>query len=625
MATYFEAAPGPILAAEFHYFRLPREKWELLLIRLRQMGINTLTLTLPWGFHEFEPGTIDLNGSTHNRRDIAGLVRLCAALNFVCLLNPGPYAPADGVLGDGLPLWLLKQTDDLEPSLPEAVSGWYGALSDALTSQQWPNGPIIALHVESTSGKNQAQSLSPQLTEVKWPIWLRKQYGNIEALNTAYGTAYRTVNEIKFPDNWSAAVTPLEKDAQLFLETARGDAQTSYRQRLLDHGWHVPIYASDLETRPPWHNINLTDAAEFVALSQPQKTAVEPLWLNLQQPIQADPDPVDVGCGPVWAKGAPIQADGLVRITFWQVRQHLWSYLRPEAHLAEQTLIIPFANGHILTRSGDAWLKIDLPAPSKHVVRRLHLTGELVVDDNLRFSRNKLSGRYLAEDAAGQTDFILLLNDSPAGADNFLLGYLRHLLTAQVYTLSRSAGLVAALRQTLIPGQATTDAPVSAQPAQTSYGLEEARRGLRDADAALRKALGSISALEGGFATMLGQETAQPAAAPLAINPAIFEGQAKNVLLAVGAACVKIEPVLTSAVDSLQPGLATSSTFTLEQYLQGYATAVTTAEVARGPLLDLLALLRLEIAAERLPLVAWRVHNQVQEIIESLRWGILRG
>jgi hypothetical protein len=124
---------------------------------------------------------------------------------------------------------------------------------------------------------------------------------------------------------------------------------------------------------------------------------------------------------------------------------------------------------------------------------------------------------------------------------------------------------------------------------------------------------------------MLDQEAARPAAASLAINPAIFEGQAKDVLLEVGAACAKVEPVLRAAVAAFQPVLASSAEFTFEQYLQGYTTVVTTAETAREPLLDVLALLRLEIAAERLPLIAWRVHNQVQEIVESLRWGVLRG
>jgi hypothetical protein len=65
--------------------------------------------------------------------------------------------------------------------------------------------------------------------------------------------------------------------------------------------------------------------------------------------------------------------------------------------------------------------------------------------------------------------------------------------------------------------------------------------------------------------------------------------------------------------------------FTLGQYRQSYTAAITAARAGRRPLLEVIALLRLEIASERLPLVAWRIHNQVQEIAESLRWGVLRG
>lgn len=621
MPTYFESATVPLLAAEFPYFRLPREKWELMLTRLRQMGVNALTLTLPWGFHETEPGTVDLTGSTNSRRDGVGLAQLCAALNFVCILKPGPYT-GDGVLGQGLPIWLLHQSDDLETALPEAVNHWFRALSRMLTGQQWPDGPIVALHVESEPGEATSPALSPQLTEVKWPIWLRKHYEGIEALNTAYGTAYRTVNQVSFPADWATASTPQAEDARTFLETTRHESQSSYRQILLDQGWQVPIYLAG-EAGPPLQNFNLTYPADLAALSQPQKTRSSSARFNLQQPIQVDPDAADVGRGPVWAAGAPIRADGSARPLFWQVRWRLWSQVLPEVQRDDQTLRVTWKNGHIVTRSGDASLKLEL-SPSARVVYRLRFSGELVAEATLKASRGKLSGWYQAEDAAGQTDLVLILNDAAAPLSDFPLTYLSHLLAAQAQALSRGAALAVSLAETLAPGEANSSAAVPARPPKTSYILEESRRGLREADAALRKALTSISALEGGFATILGKETSGPAVAPLAISPAIFEGQAREVLTELGAACAKIGPSLQAAADEVQRTATALDGFTVAQYQQSYTLATAAARVAREPLLEMIALLRLEIAAERLPLVAWRVHNQVQELAENLRWGVLR-
>jgi hypothetical protein len=620
MPTYFEAASVPVLAADFPYFRLPREKWELMLARLQQMGVNALTLTLPWGFHEPEPGTVDLTGAANSRRDVAGLVLLCTSLKFVCILKPGPYASA-GVLGQGLPVWLLRQSDDLETALPEAAARWFKALSRVLTGQQWPHGPIIALHIESEPGETSPPPLSLQLTEVKWPIWLRKHYEGIEALNAAYGTAYRTVNEVKFPENWATAGTPQAQDARTFLESVRQDTRTGYHQLLLDQGWQAPIYSTG-EAGPPLQNYNLTNPADLAALSRPQKTVSAASWLNLQQPIQVDPDAADVGRGPVWAAGAPIRTDGSVRPSFWQVRQRLWLQLLPDVQWVDQTLRVALKNGDIVTRSGDTSLKLEL-SPSARVVYRLRFSGELVAEAALKASRGKLSGSYQAEDAADQTDLVLILKDATAPLSDFLLTYLSHLLAAQAQTLRRAAALAVSLAESLTPDEANAPAAGPARPPKTSHILEESRRGLQEADAALRKALASISTLEGGFATILGKETSQPVTAPAVINPAVFEGQAREILAELGAACAKIGPALQAAADEVQRTVAAPDGFTATQYQHSYAAAVA-ARAAREPLLEMIALLRLEIAAERLPLVAWRVHHQVQELAESLRWGVLR-
>ena len=116
-----------------------------------------------------------------------------------------------------------------------------------------------------------------------------------------------------------------------------------------------------------------------------------------------------------------------------------------------------------------------------------------------------------------------------------------------------------------------------------------------------------------------GSDLPQPAEPSAAINPEIFEGRARDILIAAGQACAEIVPTLKTAAKTLQKSIDTPDEFTIERYQQSYESTLAAAETARETLLQTIAGLRLEMASETLPLVAWRVHNQIQEIVESLR------
>ena len=242
MQNYFDTIDLPLYAADFDYFRIAREKWELMLARLGQLGIRTITVTTPWGFHEFAKGTIDLTGATRPRRDVAGLLELCASFKFRCLLKVGPYANNCGLLNDGLPHWLANTSNLGDTELLAATTGWFQALSKALLNQQWPDGPVVALQVEDEPSQRQQPSFSKQLTEVRWPIWLRKRYIEVEALNTAYGTSYSTVSEVPFPQDVPQETTPLAQDAQEFLAEVQAEKRAGFDQVLVETGWYAPIF-----------------------------------------------------------------------------------------------------------------------------------------------------------------------------------------------------------------------------------------------------------------------------------------------------------------------------------------------------------------------------------------------
>jgi hypothetical protein len=508
--------------------------------------------------------------------------------------------------------------DDNEAGFTPAVEGWYRAISKLLADKQWPDGPIIALMVDNEAPGQHQPVLNKQLTDVRWPIWLRKRYDGINALNATYSTNYHTVNEVPFPQTWLTGNSPLERDARAFMEEVQNQTITRYTQILSEAGWHVPFYPSD--TLPNFRSYSQAEENELFSLASQNKI------INIRQPFQIDPNPSDVGQTPAWAIDGPIRADGSLRRTFWHIRDRIWSHNLPDVTSSNGAVVATFEGARLVTCNSDTPLKLAVPAGSKPVVYRQRATGELFLEETFKVRRGKLTGKYLAEDEIEQTDLIFILANPTDPLTDFPLTYLIDLLAGQRETLARGAILVERLAKTVTPQQETPSPAEALHPKQTLSTLEEARRGLREADTALRKAMSSISGLETGFATILDknetESITQPA--PTAITPELFEGPAREILMEIGAVCAELEPRLKSATTNLQDILETSDNLTIEQYRQGWDNATKSAIAARLPLLKMISYLRLQLGSEKLPLILWRVHDQVQEIVETLRWGVLR-
>ncbi len=162
---------APVLSAELHYFRAPPEDWLLLLVRLRQLGANTVSTYVPWCWHEPQPGAFDFTGATDPQRNLLRFVHLCAVLGLRLILKPGPFVDAE-LLGGGIPLWLLQNHPEihaqradgdlwrhsdsnapracyLHPVYRAAARRWIEAFSTATLPFQHPSGPIIAIQADN--------------------------------------------------------------------------------------------------------------------------------------------------------------------------------------------------------------------------------------------------------------------------------------------------------------------------------------------------------------------------------------------------------------------------------------------------------------------------------------------
>lgn len=188
----------PLLAAELHYFRAPRDDWELLLVRMRQLGARVISTDVPWNWHAPDATTIDFGGSTDARRDLVGFVRLCGQLGFAVILNPAPTGDTT-LLGGGVPPWLLAQHPEIAALRPDgavwrdangapyaclhhpmyiaALRHWIAVFSAALLPLAAPEGPILALQIMHPAVPPAADPLAvldynAHIVEQLWPQWL---------------------------------------------------------------------------------------------------------------------------------------------------------------------------------------------------------------------------------------------------------------------------------------------------------------------------------------------------------------------------------------------------------------------------------------------------------------------
>jgi len=114
------AAPAPapreyVQAVEFPYYLYPRQLWERELVWLKAIGVRTIEFSIPWNWHQVQPGQYDLTGSTTPRRDLAGLVKILRRLDlqaWVRPLPPAPEWPSPNLEGAAQRAW-LRQLEQL--------------------------------------------------------------------------------------------------------------------------------------------------------------------------------------------------------------------------------------------------------------------------------------------------------------------------------------------------------------------------------------------------------------------------------------------------------------------------------------------------------------------------------
>jgi Glycosyl hydrolases family 35 len=120
-----DGKPFFFLGGAFFYERIPRSRWREAMLRMRELGANTLDLYVPWNWHELADGEFDFSGRTNPRRDLREVLRLGKELGFAFIVRPGPVIRNEWRNG-GYPAWLLQRPEYGMP-LHDVLEGRYPA------------------------------------------------------------------------------------------------------------------------------------------------------------------------------------------------------------------------------------------------------------------------------------------------------------------------------------------------------------------------------------------------------------------------------------------------------------------------------------------------------------------
>ena len=239
-----DGAPAPFLfGAEVQYFRARGGSgrnvapetvdalWDKLLDRVQEAHMNTLTLYVPWDFHEPEEGVFDFEGTLDRDKDgkpdypSRNLKKFLEkigdrGIRYV-MIRPGPYINAEwGPHGFGaIPNWFFDKypaaiAKTLTPNKPRTVSfshpafrthvkGWFKALHENILKDTiGPGKPVVFLQLD-----NESNYFWDSIYERDWSEqgisryrgFVKEHVGGPRAIAQRYGAPVDDINNLLPP------------------------------------------------------------------------------------------------------------------------------------------------------------------------------------------------------------------------------------------------------------------------------------------------------------------------------------------------------------------------------------------------------------------------------------------
>ena len=232
---YIDGEEKYLVSGEFHYFRVPSADWERRMALFKEMGGNCLSTYVPWCVHEMTEGEIRFGDEP--QRDLAAYLELCKKADLPVVLRPGPYCYSE-LIGGGVPTWVNKNYPEViarringepldsvsynHPLFLEKAKKYLVKFAEVIRPYLASNGgPVcmVQLDNELTGTHIWAGSIdyNPQTwgfgrEDGRYAKYLAKRYENIENVNKAYGTEWKSFCEAR----------PLQRDANSVFSCRNG-------------------------------------------------------------------------------------------------------------------------------------------------------------------------------------------------------------------------------------------------------------------------------------------------------------------------------------------------------------------------------------------------------------------
>jgi beta-galactosidase len=147
-----DGEPVWLLSGEMHYFKMTRGDWRRRLVQLKAAGFNTVSVYIPWNYHELSEGEWDFAGD----RDVEHFFVLAAELGLYVVARPGPYICNEWQAG-GLPAWLSGKPGirlrTKDPKFLAYVDKWWDRMAPLIARYELGReGTVILAQVENEYG-----------------------------------------------------------------------------------------------------------------------------------------------------------------------------------------------------------------------------------------------------------------------------------------------------------------------------------------------------------------------------------------------------------------------------------------------------------------------------------------
>jgi len=145
-----DGKPWLPVMGELTYARYPRDEWREALLKMKSGGLDSVSTTVFWTFHEEERGKVDWSG----RRSLRDFIKLCRELDLKMIVRIQPVHGWE-VRNQDTPDWVQSSGTGLrtaDPAYIKLLEPFWRETAKQMEGLLWKDGgPVIGIQVSNES------------------------------------------------------------------------------------------------------------------------------------------------------------------------------------------------------------------------------------------------------------------------------------------------------------------------------------------------------------------------------------------------------------------------------------------------------------------------------------------